>query len=48
MMKRNTYALVSALLGVFIGVMACLICFRFVGPSKKFDGDYSHWLVIGE
>lgn len=42
-MKRNTYALVSALLGVFIGVMACLICVRLAGPSKKFDGDYNRW-----
>ena len=43
-MNRNTYALVSALLGVFIGFIACLIGVRLGGGgSKKFDGDYNRW-----
>ncbi len=42
-MKRNTYALVSALLGVLIGVLACLTVIKAVSPAKEFDGDYDRW-----
>ena len=42
-MKRNTYALVSALLGVLIGVLACLTVMKAVFPAKEFDGDYDRW-----
>lgn len=42
-MKRNTYALVSALLGAFIGAVGCLIAVRLGSGTKKFDGDYSRW-----
>jgi len=43
MMRRNTYALVSALLGVLIGAAVCMICVRLAGPSREFDGDYNRW-----
>ncbi len=42
-MKRNTYALVSALLGVLIGVIACLTVMKFAAPAREFDGNYDRW-----
>ncbi len=42
-MKRNTYAAVSAVLGIFIGVLSCLIVVRTTDRGRKFDGDYDRW-----
>ncbi len=42
-MKRNTYAFVSALLGILIGVLSCLTVMKVASPSRAFDGDYDRW-----
>lgn len=42
-MKRNTYAVVSALLGILIGVLSCLTVMKIVAPVREFDGNYDRW-----
>ncbi len=42
-MNRNTYAGLSAALGILIGVISCLIAVRLCAPERRFDGDYDKW-----
>lgn len=41
-MKRINNNIVTALLGVVLGVLITLVTFKIL-PDKKFDGDYNRW-----
>lgn len=40
-MKNNN--VISALLGVLVGVLLCTTVYKFVDNHKQFDGDYNRW-----
>ena len=42
-MKNRSYTLVTALLGIVLGVLATLVVVRYTDSRKKFDGDYNRW-----
>ena len=42
-MNNRHYTLLSAALGILLGVLATLIAVKFTDSRKKFDGDYNRW-----
>ena len=42
-MNNRHYTLLSAALGILLGVLATLIVVKFTDRRKKFDGDYNRW-----
>ncbi len=43
MMKRFDNNIITALLGVVVGVLVTLVTFKALEPKRKFDGDYNRW-----
>ncbi len=43
MMKRPENNIVTALLGVVVGVLLTLVSYKAIEPKRKFDGDYNRW-----
>lgn len=42
-MKRTDTGIITALLGVVLGVLVTLVAVKAIVPSRKFDGDYDRW-----
>ena len=42
-MKDRSYTLLTALLGIVLGVLATLVVVKYTDSRKKFDGDYNRW-----
>ncbi len=42
-MKKNSYSILTALLGVVLGVLLTLIVRKADQPVVEFDGDYNRW-----
>ncbi len=42
-MKQNNYTIITALLGIVLGVLATVLVTRVYEVKKKFDGDYNRW-----
>lgn len=42
-MKQSNYTLITALLGIVLGVLATVLVTRVYEVKKKFDGDYNRW-----
>ncbi len=42
-MKKLENNIVTALLGVVVGVLVTLVIYKALEPKRKFDGDYNRW-----
>ena len=42
-MKQSNYTIITALLGIVLGVLATVLVTRVYEVKKKFDGDYNRW-----
>ena len=42
-MNNRNYTLLTAMLGIVLGVLATLVVVKFTDSRKKFDGDYNRW-----
>ena len=42
-MNNRTYTLLTAVLGIVLGVLATLIVVKYTDSRKEFDGDYNRW-----
>ena len=42
-MKRFDNNIITALLGVVLGVLVTMVVFKALEPKRKFDGDYNRW-----
>ncbi len=43
MMKKFDNNIVTALLGVVVGVLVTMVSYKALEPGRKFDGDYNRW-----
>ena len=42
-MKRFDNNIITALLGVILGVLITMVSYKALEPKRKFDGDYNRW-----
>ncbi len=42
-MKKLENNIITALLGVVVGVLITLVAYKALEPKRKFDGDYNRW-----
>ncbi len=43
MMRKFDNSIVTALLGVVVGVLLSMVVYKAMEPKRKFDGDYNRW-----
>lgn len=43
LMKKTDINIITALLGVVLGVLIALVGFKAFAPQREFDGDYNRW-----